>query len=314
MKLFALPLSLLFALALLVQANAQMWSVEVFDGNAMGMGSIVSVGDADSRGYCNVIVATAAHVVESSSGIRIKLETGKSYNGGAVIGRNSRCDLAVVRIRMKREGLEAVEVSDKAAEEGDKLEYVGRFRRKFSGQVSCLVYGHELWCDVVVFPGDSGGAVLLDGKLVGCVSGGLLWSDNSPQRTWPCRSNNLNPLKELISKSVTKTSADSTSLFKDYERGDLKTKGMLQVVMFTADWCGPCQSAKAEMKRKEKKIASYGVKRIVLIDVDKHTDLVKSNKVKVYPTMLLVRDGKVLKRVEGASVNDLLTKLHSVAE
>ena len=49
--------------------------------------------------------------------------------------------------------------------------------------------------------------------------------------------------------------------------------------------------------------------RIVVVDVDKYSRLSKSNNIRLYPTMLITRDGKVLGRVDGASVNDILTKL-----
>ena len=312
MKLSTSIKSIFIVLLFTAVGCCQMWSVEMFDGNAQGMGSIIKIGEVGGDGYCDVIIATADHVVESSKGIRAKLETGKTYDGGEVVSRNRRSDLALVRIRMKADGLEAVELSDKAAEEGDTLNYVGRFRRKFKGDVSCLVYDHELWCDVVVIPGDSGGAVLLDGKLIGCISGGLLWADNVPQRTWPCRSNNLNPLKKMVDELSPPRTSTSTVPFKEYKEGDLKEGGVLQVVIFSADWCQPCKNAKAELKRKSSKLIEYGVDRIVVVDVDKHSRLSKANNVRLYPTMLITRDGKVLGRVDGASVNDVLTKLSRI--
>ena len=195
-------LSLAVALLLAVKLQAQMWSVEVFDGNSMGMGSVIHIDDKTlDNGWHYAIVATANHVVDNSSGLRVKFENGKSSSNCTVISRNSKSDIALIRC-LAPPSAESIDVSGEPAEEGDKLDYVGRFRRHFSGQVSCLVYDGELWSDVVIYPGDSGGAVILDGKIIGCISGGLRWSDNQPQRTWPCRSSNLQPLKEMYDNAI----------------------------------------------------------------------------------------------------------------
>jgi len=316
-------LRILFLLLILVPQSlyAQMWSVEVFDASgAMGMGSVVLVDDeVDEKGWKYAVVITADHVVDSQDGIRIKFEDGKSIRNCSVISRNREADVATIRCKVPKD-VEPISVSDEEVEEGDVLKFCGRYRRKFSGQASCLVYDNEVWTDVVVFPGDSGGAVMLDGKLVAVVSGGLRWAANQPQRTWPCRSCNLGSIRAIIDvakrngnwKKETKTSLEGGVEFKAYESGDLKEKDTTQLIVWSAEWCGPCKNMKLELKRRQSKLAELGVDRVVVVDVDLHKRLAIDNKIRLYPTTFIVKNGKVLAAIEGASVNDILTKLNRV--
>lgn len=310
---------LLIAVLSSVSATAQMWSVEVFDASgAMGMGSVVLVDDkVDSNGWKYAVVVTADHVVESSDGIRIKFEDGKSIRNCSVISRNREADVATIRCKVPKD-VEPIGISDEEVEEGDVLKFCGRYRRKFSGVASCLVYDNEVWTDVVVVPGDSGGTVMLDGKLVAVISGGLRWASNQPQRTWPCRSCNLGSIKAIIDvakrngnwKQETKTSLEGGVEFKDYEGGDLKEKDVTQLIVWSAEWCGPCKNMKLELKRRQAKLAELGVDRVVVVDVDLHQRLAIDNKIKLYPTTFIVKDGQIKATIKGASVNDIVTKLH----
>lgn len=197
-------LALLLLLVLCSQSVAQMWSVEVFDGNAMGMGTVISVDDKDiEEGWRYALVATADHVVDSSTGIKIKFENGRSSSNCTVLGRNKRADIALIWCKVPSD-IVPLEVGEESIIEGDMINFVGRFRRKFSGRASPLVFPDVAWSDVVVIPGDSGGSVILNGKLVGVISGGMQWAPNPPQRTWPCRSSNLAALIELV-KAANKT-------------------------------------------------------------------------------------------------------------
>ena len=193
-------LSLALVTLLLVQSHvfAQMWSVEVFDGNAMGMGTVIAVDDKDIEdGWRYALVATADHVVDSSTGIKVKFENGRSSSNCTVLGRDKRADVALIWCKVPN-GTVPLEVGEESIAEGDMINFVGRFRRKFSGRASPLVFPDIAWSDVVAIPGDSGGSVILNGKLVGVISGGMQWAPNPPQRTWPCRTSNLDALLKLI--------------------------------------------------------------------------------------------------------------------
>jgi len=313
-------LRILFLFLVLVPQSlyAQMWSVEVFDASgAMGMGSVVLVDDkVDENGWKYAVVVTADHVVDSPTGIRIKFEDGKSIRDCSVISRNREADVATIRCKVPKD-VEPIAISDEEVEEGDVLKFCGRYRRKFSGVASCLVYDNEVWADVVVFPGDSGGAVMLDGKLVAVISGGLRWAANQPQRTWPCRSCNLGSIKAILDvakrngnwKQETKTALGDTVEFRAYKSGDLKEKGVVQLIVWSAEWCGPCNNMKLELKRRQAKLAELGVDRVIVVDVDLHQRLAIDNKIKLYPTTFIVEDGKIKATIKGASVNDVVTKL-----
>ena len=194
------------AIVLMVASNvfSQMWAVVVRDTTTGGQGSgtVVAVHDEVKDGWRYGIVATASHVTESSTGIQIVFENGRSSSKCSVIERDRQNDIALVRCLVP-ESVRAVSISDVNAKEGDTISYVGRGRRKFNGEVSCLAFDDEIWSDATFVPGDSGGSVLLNGKLVGVISGGLRWAGNGPpRRTWPGRSNNMRPLRILYDKAM----------------------------------------------------------------------------------------------------------------
>ena len=198
-------LMLSVAIVLMVASNvvAQAWAVVVRDTTTGGQGSgtVVAVHDEVKDGWRYGVVATASHVTESSTGIQIVFENGRSSSKCSVIERDRQNDIALVRCLVP-ENVRAVAISDVDAKEGDTISYVGRGRRKFTGDVSCLAFDDEIWADVVFFPGDSGGSVLLNGKLIGVISGGLRWAPNEPRRTYPGRSNNTKPLRILYDRAM----------------------------------------------------------------------------------------------------------------
>jgi len=194
------------AIVLMVASNvfSQMWAVVVRDTTTGGQGSgtVVAVHDEVKDGWRYGIVATASHVTESSTGIQIVFENGRSSSKCSVIERDRQNDIALVRCLVP-ESVRAVSISDVNAKEGDTISYVGRGRRKFTGDVSCLAFDDEIWSTATFVPGDSGGSVLLNGKLVGVISGGLRWAGNGPpRRTWPGRSNNTQPLRILYDRAM----------------------------------------------------------------------------------------------------------------
>lgn len=199
----ALILSVAIVLLFATNLLAQMWAVQVQDTGTGGQGSgtVIAVHDEVRDGWRYGLVATASHVVENSSGIRVVFENGKSASRCSVVERDRNNDIALVRCLVPEE-VKAVKISDVAAKEGDKISYVGRGRRRFSGEVSALAFEDEIWADVTFVPGDSGGSVLLDGKMIGVISGGMRWSPNKPQRTWPGRSNNLQPFKVMYDRAM----------------------------------------------------------------------------------------------------------------
>jgi thioredoxin 1 len=89
---------------------------------------------------------------------------------------------------------------------------------------------------------------------------------------------------------------------------ELISQDQLTLVDFYADWCGPCKSL-APILQEVKKILKDDVK-IIKINVDVNQDLASELMIKVVPTMLLYKEGKMLWRQSGVlSVKDIVDLL-----
>lgn len=72
--------------------------------------------------------------------------------------------------------------------------------------------------------------------------------------------------------------------------------GPLKVLKFEADWCGPCQ----QMKPIFNSVSSeFKAVTFQTIDVDRQTELANTYKVESLPTVIAVKDGKVVGRLVG---------------
>ena len=276
----------------------------------MGSGSVIAVSHSvDAEGWKEGLIITANHVVErNDDGIRVRYENRKEAVEGKVVARDRDSDVAVVAIKVPGE-VDAVGIATRDIKEGDLIEFVGRNRRKYSGEASILCYPNQSWMDAVAMPGDSGGAVLLDGRLAGVISGGVLWAPNEPQRTWPTRACNtdvtvkvIKKAKEAVNWSAAVTSSKIPKI-KEYEAGDLKEE-VTQLIVFSASWCMPCKRLKADI---EKYLEDLNIDRIVFVDCDKERKLAQANKVRVYPTVMLVRNSDIIERLEGPSITKLIS-------
>jgi thioredoxin len=81
-----------------------------------------------------------------------------------------------------------------------------------------------------------------------------------------------------------------TSLLKA-ESGDL------QILKFEADWCGPCQQMKPIFKKVSKNLASSASFRS--INIDDQPDVAEAYGVSRIPTIVAIKDGKVIARSTG---------------
>ena len=70
------------------------------------------------------------------------------------------------------------------------------------------------------------------------------------------------------------------------------------VVDFTASWCGPCTMLKPFLDQLETEHA--GKIKVVPIDVDARSDLAEHYQVRGFPTLLIMRGGKVVDAQVGA--------------
>jgi thioredoxin 1 len=69
----------------------------------------------------------------------------------------------------------------------------------------------------------------------------------------------------------------------------LLSLGMLDILYFSAPWCGPCRAMKPAIDKFEETLDTTKVK-IIRVDVDKDSDLVSLYDVQSVPTFVFVKD------------------------
>jgi thioredoxin 1 len=76
---------------------------------------------------------------------------------------------------------------------------------------------------------------------------------------------------------------------------------------FFADWCGPCRAQGKVLHSVEKAAEETGT-LIIKINVDDHPELAKQLKVSSLPTLMMLKNGKVVERKTGLTDDRQLTK------
>lgn len=81
---------------------------------------------------------------------------------------------------------------------------------------------------------------------------------------------------------------------------------MIEVLKFSASWCGPCKALSSILK---------DVENIKEIDVDENRDLAIENNVRNVPTLVFLKDGKEVKRSTGmislTEYNNIINELNN---
>lgn len=77
----------------------------------------------------------------------------------------------------------------------------------------------------------------------------------------------------------------------------LKDSKKTVLIDFYADWCGPCRMVSPIIDEIAKERADVLVAKV---NVENHADLADEYKVYSIPTLLVLKDGKVVKRASGA--------------
>lgn len=85
---------------------------------------------------------------------------------------------------------------------------------------------------------------------------------------------------------------------EEFEREVLKSD-LPVMVDFYADWCGPCKLAAPVMDKLSSEFK--GKAKIVKLDVDlpENREIVTSHQVMSIPTVMTVKEGKILERIPG---------------
>ncbi|HSA37456.1 MAG TPA: thioredoxin domain-containing protein [Methanoregula sp.] len=76
---------------------------------------------------------------------------------------------------------------------------------------------------------------------------------------------------------------------------------------FFATWCGPCRMQTPIIEELAKKMGDSV--EIRTIDVDQHMDLAEKYGIRVVPTLIIEKDGKVLQSLEGVTDAGTLEKM-----
>jgi thioredoxin 1 len=109
------------------------------------------------------------------------------------------------------------------------------------------------------------------------------------------------PMKATRTRAITKLRNDD-DLFDIVD-----TASGVVLIDFYADWCGPCRKQSSVLKDLEQTAIRKNAS-IIKIDVDQHQKLAKAFKVSSLPTLLVVKDGKILERRKGLSGHKLVTE------
>jgi thioredoxin 1 len=74
------------------------------------------------------------------------------------------------------------------------------------------------------------------------------------------------------------------------------------VIDFFATWCGPCKRIAPFFEKLSESVKSVSFFKV---DVDESQDLVNEFAISAMPTFVFLKDGKEIKRVEGADMTGL---------
>jgi len=73
---------------------------------------------------------------------------------------------------------------------------------------------------------------------------------------------------------------------------------------FSAEWCGPCKRQGPIIEELKKKMGD--IIELREIDVDQHMDLARKYGIQVVPTLIIEKDGKVIRTFEGVTSAETL--------
>ena len=76
---------------------------------------------------------------------------------------------------------------------------------------------------------------------------------------------------------------------------------------FFAEWCGPCKRQTPILEELKKKMGD--AIDLQKIDVDQHMDLAQKYGIQVVPTLIVEKDGKIVRTFEGVTSAETLETL-----
>ena len=128
------------------------------------------------------------------------------------------------------------------------------------------------------------------------------------QSTAPISLNSFKPAEATFSSSPN-SSASLVTLgqTEQFDKIVQQAPGVV-LVDFYADWCKPCQT-QGKILKGLKTTASANQAQIVKVNVDKHPALAQKFKANTLPTILVLKQGKVVERRQGLASASEITSL-----
>ncbi len=84
----------------------------------------------------------------------------------------------------------------------------------------------------------------------------------------------------------------------------------LVVIDFFATWCGPCKRLTPQLVELSTQNPTV---KFYKMDVDKNGEISKKYKISAMPTILFIKNGRVVKKVVGANMPEILSALKKYA-
>ena len=96
---------------------------------------------------------------------------------------------------------------------------------------------------------------------------------------------------------------ESNSNEDNQKLNNLNLEGKTEVLEFYADWCGYCKALEPTMNQLE----NEGVK-IIKINTDKYPELARQFGIRGLPTVIYIKDGKIVGRTVGYAPEEITKK------
>jgi thioredoxin 1 len=74
-------------------------------------------------------------------------------------------------------------------------------------------------------------------------------------------------------------------------------KENLEIIVFSAKWCGPCKALKPKLKNVSENFKD--AVSIKIVDIEEDDDLVSKHKIRSVPTMLFFKNEKIVGSIQG---------------
>lgn len=95
---------------------------------------------------------------------------------------------------------------------------------------------------------------------------------------------------------------DSADTLKE----SIETSAKLLLLDFYADWCGPCKRLTPKLEELE---TEYTNTLFYKINVDELDDLTEEYSIKCMPTIIFIKNGNIIDRIEGSDLTAIKSNL-----